>query len=156
VGGGFLNLAHCFHLQVVASFSTIESIDNDSQNQKEGKLKKLLMLLMALSSSLAIAHPNGLYEIDGDRDVTVEFQFLKRCPTNVEGALRGGLRLLTFSEKASVEPYLFATSHFVEIHTSEGGEVYLETDQNCVPIEEGQEIPADRNHFADYSLKRIR
>ena len=117
---------------------------------------KLLMIVPAILFASALsAHPNGLYMIDNDRDVTVEFKVEKRCSKDVPGALRGGLRTLTFSAKATESPYDFINGYFVEIHDDEG-EVYVETDESCVPLEDGQEISATRRTFAGFALKRLR
>ena len=116
---------------------------------------KLLALFtsMFISSSL-LAHPSGLYVIDGDKSVTVDFSYIGKCPT-VPGSLSGGLRKLTFSKNAEQSPYDFSTGFFVEKHDS-NGEVYIETNNQCVSIERGQRIRASKRTFGGFSLKRIR
>ena len=117
-------------------------------------MKRLAVLCILLSSPYLLAHPNGTYQIDGDEDVTVTFEYLNRCPS-VDGAMRGGLRTLTFSELAEQEPYSFTTSYFVETHVG-SEEIYIETNEQCIPIENGQEIRASRNTFGEFELQRVR
>lgn len=115
-------------------------------------LRTLVVGAAVLASGLAMAHPNGTYTIDGDEDISVTFEFVERCPA-VPGAMRGGLRTLTFSEGAEVEPYNFVTGYYVEAHT-EAGETYFMTDENCVPVEENIAVEASRSTFGGYSLQR--
>jgi len=106
-----------------------------------------------LAAPVANAHPNGTYIIDNNPQVTVTFLVTGRCPTDVEGALRGSIRTLTFSETAVADPYNFVTGTYVEIH-DESGEVYIETDSRCVPVSEGEAIQASHDTFEEYSLRR--
>ncbi len=117
-------------------------------------MKILLGILFLFSSTLLMAHPNGTYAIDNQEDVTVTFEYLNGCP-NIEGAMRGGLRLLSFSEQAELEPYAFVSTYYVETHQGQL-EVYVETDENCVAVEDGQAITASRGTFGDFSLRRLR
>ena len=116
-------------------------------------MKKMILLTSMLLTTSLLAHPNGTYMIDGDSDVTVTFEYLNKCP-DVSGSLGRGLRELTFSEAATDEPYLFSTGFFVEIHVDRQ-EVYVETNEDCVPIGEGQRIEAGRRHFGGFSLQRL-
>ena len=104
-------------------------------------------------SGVAFAHPNGIYRLDSQPEVTVTFAFVGRCPA-VQGAMPGGLRTLTFSEAAKGEPYSFLTGNYVETHV-DGNEVYVNTDSQCVPTDPAVSIPATRNTFNGYSLERI-
>ena len=117
-------------------------------------MQKLLGISLLLFSSIGFAHPNGKYEIDNDPEVQVTFKFIERCPTDVEGAMRGGLRTLTFTEKATLPPYEFVGGYYVEIHDA-AGEVYIQTDADCVPLRDGLEIPASRSTFDGFPLKRL-
>jgi hypothetical protein len=116
-------------------------------------MKKLIVLGLMTLSSAALAHPNGTYEIDNTADVTVTFAVVNRCPA-VPGALSGSLRSLTFSEAATAEPYSFVTGNYVEKHVG-AEEIYVQTDDQCVPVEDGEEIPASRSTFAGYPLRRV-
>ena len=64
------------------------------------------------------------------------------------------LRTLTFSELALTEPYAFIDGHYVEIHEGQQ-EVYVNTDENCVPVSDGARIEASRNTFGGYALQRM-
>jgi hypothetical protein len=116
-------------------------------------MRLFLILILVLGSLSALAHPNGTYRIDNNDEVTVTIGFVKRCP-RVEGALRGSLRTLTFSEAATDSPYNFITELYVEKHVTDG-EVYVQTDNNCVPVENGEEYPATKNTFDEYAFERI-
>lgn len=116
-------------------------------------MKKLLVFGFLALSTTAVAHPNGTYEIDHNADATVTFAVVSRCPA-VQGALAGSLRTLTFSEVAAAEPYLFVTGNYVEKHIG-SEEVYVQTDEQCVPVQDGDEIPASRSTFAGYALRRV-
>lgn len=116
---------------------------------------KIFGFIAALAfASTALAHPNGLYEIDAKADVTVSFLVVGKCPLDQAEALAGSLRTLTFSEAAAAEPYSFESGYYVEIHDAER-EVYVQTDELCVPLAEGREIPASRSTFAGLPLRRL-
>ena len=117
-------------------------------------MRKLLIISILAFASPLFAHPDGTYTIDGDEAVTVTFEFIGRCP-DVPGALPGGLRTLSFSDAAELEPYLFVGGNYVEIHEGRQ-EIYVLTDDQCVPFEERVEIPASRRTFAGFSLARQR
>jgi len=116
-------------------------------------MKLLAFFAAALFATTALAHPNGTYKIDDNADVTVTFLVVGRCPA-VDGALTGSLRTLTFSELALAEPYLFVEGNYVEIHEGQQ-EVYVNTDENCVPMTDGARIEASRNTFGGYALQRM-
>ncbi len=115
---------------------------------------KKLAFLVALASTPALAHPNGTYVLDDNADATATFLAVGRCPA-VEGALTGTKRTITFSEVAAAEPYNFVTGFYVEIHEGEQ-EIYVNTDEQCVPETDGARIPAGRSEFGGYSLRRVR
>ena len=117
-------------------------------------MKLLLSITLFFLSAVGLSHPSGTYMIDKDPEVTVTFEVLNQCPGEISGALHGKLRRLSFSEKAEISPYLFVTGTYVEMHTDE--EVYVETDDQCVPLENGQSITASRYSFDGFSLERIR
>lgn len=116
-------------------------------------MKRVLLFLLALSSS-ALSHPNGVYELDQNPEAFVEFTFIERC-TGEGDSLKGGVRWLEFSGTAQNPPYNFISGYFVEQHSSEG-EVYYETDQDCVLADSGQTIQATRHQFGGFSMRRIR
>ena len=116
-------------------------------------MKIYVLITAALLSTAALGHPNGTYKIDDDVNTTVTFKVIGRCP-DVAGALTGSLRTLTFSERALTEPYLFVDGNYVEIHEGQQ-EIYVNTDESCVPITDGPRIEASRNTFGDYALQRI-
>ena len=116
-------------------------------------MKLVSTIAILLFSTTAIAHPNGTYKIDNNSEVTVTFTVVGRCP-NVTDALTGSLRTLTFSELALTEPYAFVDGHYVEIHEGQQ-EVYVNTDENCVPVSDGARIEASRNTFGGYALQRM-
>jgi hypothetical protein len=118
-------------------------------------MKKKLILLSALgllaSTSVAFAHPNGLYRIgaihtDGTFD-TLTFLIEKpACPTSsVKGALRGSLRLLTFKVEEKLTEH-FITGNYVETHRGTD-EYYVQTDKNCVPLIPRNEYRATHDSF---------
>ena len=117
-------------------------------------MKVLLILASFLASSAVLAHPNGTYQIDGESDVTVTFMVQQRCPTDIDDAMRGSLRTLSFSEAATYAPYDFIDGYYVETHNN-SGEVYVQTDESCVAIDGGEEISASRSSFAGFSLRRL-
>lgn len=108
---------------------------------------------LALAAGTAAAHPNGTYRIDAQSTVTVTFQIVGRCPVGA-GALTGSLRTLTFSEAAMAQPYTFESGHYVEIHEGDQ-EVYVQTDELCLPLVDGARIAASRDSFGGYALQRI-
>ena len=116
----------------------------------------LAFLIFTFSTISLIAHPNGTYVIDNDKEVTVEFKYLKRCPQK-DNAMKGGLRQLSFSSKAEGKDYQFLTGYYVETHTRQG-EIYILVNEDCVPYEDDEEftITATRNTFAGYALKKIK
>ena len=116
-------------------------------------MKNLLLISVLSLSGVAVAHPNGTYKIDGQSEVTVTFEYLSRCP-DIAGAMVGGLRSLAFSEAAESAPYEFVTGHYVETHI-DGAEVYINTDDQCVPTDPSVAIPATRSTFRGYSLQKI-
>jgi hypothetical protein len=116
-------------------------------------MKLFALVTSILLSTSAFAHPNGTYKINEDANVTVTFNVISRCPV-VTGALTGSLRSLTFSELALEEPYLFIDGNYVEIHEGQQ-EVYVNTDENCVPVTDGPRIEASRNTFGGYALQRM-
>jgi hypothetical protein len=116
-------------------------------------MKIVPTVAILLFSTTAFAHPNGTYKIDNNLDVTVTFNVVGRCP-NVSGALTGSLRTLKFSDLATTEPYFFANGHYVEIHEGQQ-EVYVNTDEDCVPLSDGARIEASRNTFGGYALQRM-
>lgn len=115
-------------------------------------MRNLFIFSSLFLSSAALAHPNGTYKIDNDAAVTVTFAVVGRCPIN-DGALSGSLRTLTFSEAATLTPYEFVTGNYVEIHEGTQ-EIYVNTDDQCVPTRDGARIPASRNTFDGYALQR--
>ena len=117
-------------------------------------MKSLLSIAMFCLASVGFSHPSGTYIIDGDPGVTVTFEVIGQCSQEVAGALPGKLRQLSFSEKASASPYGFVSTTYVEVHTDR--EVYVETDDKCLPIANGQNISASRSTFNGYSLRRVR
>lgn len=112
---------------------------------------KTMMIFLLLLSANAFSHPNGVYVIDDNKEATLTFKLIKRCP-KVPGALRGGLRSLEFSEAAQAQPYNFINGFYVERHTDE--EVYTQTDESCVPLEQTNEYPASRQTFNSFTLER--
>lgn len=110
-------------------------------------------IVAAMLATTAWAHPNGTYEIDSNADVTVTFEVIGRCPM-ADGALVGSLRMLTFSELALSEPFLFVDGHYVEIHEGQQ-EIYVNTDESCLPVTDGARIEASRNTFGGYALQRM-
>jgi len=117
-------------------------------------LKSLVIVSSALTATLAAAHPSGVYKIDGNEEATVAFEIVKRC-AQIDGAMRGSLRTLTFSEAAMAAPYEFITGYFVEAHT-DNGEDYVNVDEDCFPKNPSYKIPATRSTFAGFSLERMR
>jgi hypothetical protein len=110
--------------------------------------------LLTMLPSLAFAHRNGVYVINENADATVTFAVIGRCPEDVEGAMRGSLRTLTFSEVAQAEPYSFVTGNYVETHIGQQ-EVYVQTNEQCLPVDEGERIEATGTTIREYSLRRI-
>lgn len=117
-------------------------------------LKSLIISLLFVSTA-ALAHPNGTYILDGKENAELTFKIFKgqKCP-DIEGALRGSLRAIIFSESAENEPYNFKSHFYVETHDEGSDEYYVQTNDNCVPVEPSVKIPASRNKFGDFSLKR--
>ena len=116
-------------------------------------MEKLIIIGMLSLAGTALAHPSATYRIDGKDNITVKFEFVERCPT-VPGAMSGGLRNLIFSEAAVAIPYEFVSGFYVETHIDDQ-EVYINTDNQCVPTDPEIAIPASWNTFARYSLQRI-
>jgi hypothetical protein len=128
-------------------------------------MKKKLILLSALgllaSTSVAFAHPSGLYRVgpvfnDGTYG-TLTFAIEKSvCPSRdaqgkpLKGALRGSLRLLTFNNIAQAT-YKFISGNYVEIHQG-AEEYYVQTDKNCVPLSPRHEYLASDDHFSGEEL----
>lgn len=116
-------------------------------------MKNLIIIGLLTLSGSALAHPNATYRINQDDGVTVTFAYVESCPA-VQGAMAGALRNLTFSEAALAVPYEFVSGFYVEKHIDDQ-EVYVSTDDQCVPSDPEISIPASRNTFAGYSLQRV-
>lgn len=114
--------------------------------------KNYLIIYMLILSFSSFAHPDGIYILNGQDKATVTFKSLKRCP-KIKGAMRGGLRSLIFSDQAKKNPYLFISGNYVEVHPDDGEE-YIMTDSRCIPDSRKVMVPATRNTFGDFSLKR--
>lgn len=117
-------------------------------------MKSLISLVLLTLAVNAFAHPAGTYILNSDKEITLTIKKIGKCPTDVAGALKGGLKTFTFSDKASVEPYNFVSGHFVEIHVG-SQEVYVQTNETCVPVERGGRYEADADSFGGYTLDPI-
>lgn len=116
-------------------------------------MKKIFIITMLSFAGTAIGHPNATYRLDGKDSVTVKFEFVASCQV-VPGAMSGRLRNLIFSEAAVAVPYQFNSGFYVETHIDDQ-EVYINTDNQCIPIDPTVSILASRNTFAGYSMQRI-
>jgi hypothetical protein len=109
---------------------------------------------LLLIPTFAFAHRSGVYVIDGNTDAKVTFAVVGRCQEDVEGALRGSLRTLTFSEVAQADPYSFVTGNYVETHVGQQ-EVYVQTNEQCLEVDDGEHIEATGTTIRTFSLRRI-